>query len=74
MCLAVPMRVVSVDGQDAIVEQSGVSRRARTDMVPDVLVGDYVLVHAGFAIAMVQEDEAMETLALMQELGDDAIY
>jgi len=69
MCLAIPMRIVSLEGGEAVVEQSGVSRRARVDLVPDLTVGDYVLVHAGFAIAKVQEEEAIETLALLQEMS-----
>jgi len=69
MCLAMPMKIISLDGGSAVVEQAGVSRRVRVDLVPDVREGEYVLIHAGFAIAKVQEDEALETLALFQEMS-----
>ncbi len=68
MCLGVPMRVVSIEGTDAVAEIDGV-RRAASLMVLDeeVQVGDYVIVHAGFAIARLDEAEAEETLRLMRE-------
>ncbi len=69
MCLAIPMKVVSISGQEAVVEQSGVTRRARLDLVPNAAVGDYVLIHAGFAIATVSEEDARDNLSLLQELG-----
>lgn len=69
MCLAIPMRIVSLDGCKAVVAQSGVSRQVNVDLLPGVTVGEYVLVHAGFAIARVQEDEAIETLDLMREMN-----
>ncbi len=68
MCLGVPMRVVSIDGTDIVAEIDGV-RRAASLMVLDEAVreGDYVIVHAGFAIARLDEAEAEETLRLMRE-------
>ncbi len=68
MCLGVPMRVVSIDGTDVVAEIDGV-RRAASLMVLDeeVREGDYVIVHAGFAIARLDEAEAEETLRLMRE-------
>lgn len=69
MCLAVPMRVVSIEGVEAEVEQGGTRLRARIDLVENVKVGDYVLVHAGFAIQTLDEDEALETLRLLEMLG-----
>ncbi len=68
MCLGVPMRVVSIDGTDIVAEIDGV-RRAASLMVLDeeVREGDYVIVHAGFAIARLDEAEAEETLRLMRE-------
>ena len=68
MCLAIPMKIISVDGSEAVVEQSGVSRKVNVALLPDLSLGDYVLVHAGFAIAKVQEEEALGTLELMREL------
>jgi len=69
MCLAVPMRVVAVNGNEAEVEQGGTKLQVRVDLVEDVRVGDYVLVHAGFAIQKLDEEEAFETLRLLEMLG-----
>lgn len=74
MCLAIPMKVVSIAGVESVVEQSGVSRRIRVDFIPDLLVGDYVLVHAGLAITKIDEHEAAETLSLLQELESDEAH
>ena len=68
MCLAVPMKVVEITGDTARVEQEGVSRKVRIDLLPGVELGDYVLVHAGIAIERVRPEEAEETLRLMRIL------
>jgi len=68
MCLAVPMKVVAIEGPVAQVEESGVRREARVDLLEDLAVGDYVIVHAGIAIQRLDQDEAEETLELMEEL------
>ncbi len=68
MCLAVPMRVVTIDGEVAICEIDGVRREASLMMVDGVEVNDYVLIHAGFAIERLDEDEAEETLRQMREV------
>lgn len=70
MCLAIPMKVVTIDGSCALVEQQGVTRNIRIDFVRGVAPGEYVLVHAGIAIERVDADEAAETLRLIQELVD----
>ena len=68
MCLGVPMQVVSIDGSDIVAEIDGVRREASLMILDDkVAVGDYVIVHAGFAISRLDEDDARETLALMRE-------
>ena len=69
MCVAVPSKIVAIDGNTAIVEVTGSRSSARLDLIEDAQVGDYVLVHAGFAITKVDADEAQETLALMSEVG-----
>ena len=69
MCLAVPTRITHIDGEMAEVELDGVSRLVSLAMVPEVQSGDYVLVHAGYAITVVDESEAMETLRLFEELA-----
>ena len=69
MCVGVPMQVVSIDGSDAVAEIDGVRRQASLMLMADeVRVGDFVIVHAGFAIARLDEDEARQTLAMMREL------
>lgn len=70
MCLAVPLRVKSIDGTVAEVELSGVSRRISLILTPEARVGDYVLVHTGFAIGVLDEEEAQQTLALLAELEE----
>ncbi len=69
MCLAVPARVESIEGKDARVNLSGNKMRACLDLLTDVRVGDYVLLHAGYAIQKIDEEEAQKTLELIEELG-----
>jgi len=68
MCLAIPAKIVERDGSDALVEMNGVRQRIRMDLLPAARVGDYVLLHAGFAIALMNEEEAQETLDLLREV------
>jgi hydrogenase expression/formation protein HypC len=68
MCLAVPTRIKQIKGEMADVELDGASRAVSLAMVPEAQPGDYVLVHAGYAISIVDEIEALETLRLLQEL------
>jgi hydrogenase expression/formation protein HypC len=68
MCLAVPMKVVEIEGPIARVEAAGVRREARVDLVEGVKVGDYVIVHAGIAIERLEPEEARETLRLLEEM------
>jgi len=70
MCLAIPMRIVEVKGNTALVEQEGVSRQVRVDFLGGVKPGDYVLIHAGFAIERIRPEEAEETLRLMRTYTD----
>ena len=67
MCLAIPSRIVSIDNGMAVLDVAGVRREASLLMLEDAVVGDYVLVHAGFAIKRVDEAAAMECLALLRE-------
>jgi len=69
MCLAVPVRVLKIDGQKALVELGGLTRQASIMLVPDTQVGDYVLLHAGFAIQKLDEKEAEETIRLFAEIA-----
>ncbi len=70
MCLALPMRITSIEGSLAIIAAEGLQQRASLVLVPQAAVGDYVLVHAGYAINLLDEEEARETLELLAELGD----
>jgi hydrogenase expression/formation protein HypC len=70
MCLAVPLQVKRIDGVMAEVEMGGVSREISLALTPEAQVGDYVLVHTGFAISVLDEAEALETLALFAELEE----
>jgi len=68
MCVGVPMRVISINGSDAVAEIDGVRREANLMLMgEEVRVGDYIIVHAGFAISRLDEEDAKETLALMRE-------
>jgi len=69
MCLAVPVRIVSVDGDEAETEIAGVRRRVNIAFTPEAKVGDYVLLHTGYAIGVVDEAEAEETLKLLEEIA-----
>ena len=70
MCLAIPARVVSLRGQMATVAIGGVTREASLHLLEEVSEGDYVLIHAGFALSKVDEAEAQETLRILAEMGD----
>ncbi len=67
MCLAVPMKVVKREGDRGIVELEGVTREAALQFV-DAQVGDYVLIHAGFAIEKLDEQSALETLEIFRTM------
>ncbi len=71
MCLAIPMRIVEIDGFKAVAEVDGVRREARLDLIPEAVVGDYILVHAGLAIATVDPEAAEETLTLLRQFADE---
>lgn len=69
MCLAVPGKLVSVEGLVGTVDVEGTRVLARLDFMDEAAVGDYLLVHAGFAIARVTPEEAQETLQLRREVA-----
>ncbi|WP_303721174.1 HypC/HybG/HupF family hydrogenase formation chaperone [Malonomonas rubra] len=70
MCLAVPMKVVEIADGIAICEVDGVRREGSLMMLDDVVVGDYVLLHAGFAIEKIDPGEAEKTLEVFREALD----
>ncbi len=68
MCLAIPARIVELEGDKAMVDAMGNRFRAKTTLLPAVRLGDVVLVHAGFAISLVDEEEAKKTWELFAEI------
>ncbi|WP_148882653.1 HypC/HybG/HupF family hydrogenase formation chaperone [Thermococcus aciditolerans] len=68
MCLAIPGRIIKVDGKTAVVDFGGVKREVRLDLLPEVGVGDYVIVHTGFAIERLDEERALEILEAWAEV------
>ena len=75
MCLAVPVKVVSISGSEAEVDFGGVKRRISIMLTPEVNVGEYVLLHTGYSISVIDEAEAEETLKLFEEMAKaDEVY
>lgn len=70
MCLSIPARIRDIEGETATVEVGGNLYRAGLQMLDDVQPGDYVLLHAGFAIQKISDREAQETLQLLREMGE----
>lgn len=68
MCLAVPARIVELEGDRAVVDAMGNRFKAKTTLLPQAKLGDLVLVHAGFAISLVDEEEAKKTWELFAEI------
>ncbi len=73
MCLAVPSKIISIQDNLAEVEMAGVVQTVGLDLVPEAKINDYVLVHAGFAIQVINEEEALKTLGLFKELMDHEV-
>ena len=70
MCLAVPLKLIEISGNDAVGEAMGVRRRVRVDFIRGAKVGDFVMVHAGFAIERLNEEQAMADLDAWREVED----
>ena len=71
MCLGIPAQIVELDQEGlAKVEISGVRRSVSVALCPEAGVGDWVLVHVGFALSRIDEDEARRTLELLQQMGE----
>ncbi len=69
MCLGIPLKVVEISPPYAIGELSGVRQRIRIDMLPRIKPGEYVMVHSGFAIEKISEEEVNEMLSLFEEMS-----
>jgi hydrogenase expression/formation protein HypC len=65
------MRLIEINGAAGVAEVDGVSRQVRLDLLPEAALGDYLLIHAGLAIARVDREEAQETLSLLRNLVDE---
>ena len=70
MCLAIPMKVIEIKNSEGIVELGGVEREANLQLVEDVRVGDYILIHAGFAIQKLDREEAEKTLSYLRQMAE----
>jgi len=68
MCLGVPVKVIEKKGKEGVAEFKGVKRRISLELLDEVDVGDYVILHAGFAIQRLDQKEALKTLKLFEEL------
>ena len=70
MCLAIPALIKSIDGHQAEVDIEGVRRQVSLQLTPEAKVGDYVLLHTGYAISVIDPSEAAETMKLLRELSE----
>ena len=70
MCLAIPLQLIEINGNSAVGEAMGMRRTVRVDFIPEPKIGDYVIVHAGFAIERLPEQQAREDLEAWEELKD----
>ena len=68
MCLAVPLKLVEINGSDAVGERDGVRRQLRVDFIKNPEIGDYVICHAGFAIERLSREQAEEDIAAAREV------
>ncbi len=70
MCLAIPLQLIEIRGSTAVGEAMGMRREIRVDFIPEPKIGDYVIVHAGFAIERLPEQQALEDLEAWEEVRD----
>jgi len=70
MCLAIPVLIKSIEGKEAEVEIGGITRRISLWLTPEARVGDYALVHTGYAINILNQEEAKKTLRLFEEIAE----
>jgi hydrogenase expression/formation protein HypC len=70
MCLAIPALIKSIKGEQAVAEIEGVTREVSLQLTPEAKVGDYVLLHTGYAISVIDPEEAEETLKLLREMSE----
>ena len=70
MCLPIPLKLIEINGTSAVGEALGMTREIRVDFIPEPKLGDYVIVHAGFAIERLGEEQALEDLEAWKEVRD----
>ncbi len=70
MCLAVPLKLIEINGKEAVGESMGMRRAVRVDFIENPQIGDYVIVHAGFAIERLPEEQALEDIGAWEEVRD----
>ena len=70
MCLAVPLKIKEINGNECTAESLGMRRTVRTDFIDNPQVGEYIIVHAGFAIERLPEPQALEDLEAWEEVAD----
>ena len=68
MCLGIPMKVIEIDGPEAVAEAGGIRKNIRLDLLEGVVEGDFVLIHTGYAIEKMHPEEALETLELIKKV------
>ncbi len=71
MCLAMPAKIIKIDGNSARIEAMGVSKTVDITLLPEARIGDYVIVHAGFAIQLVDQEDALATHEYWKEFFDE---
>lgn len=69
MCVAIPLKIEEISGNEGVGIREGVRRKIRLDFIKAPKAGEYVIVHAGFAIERIDEDAALESIALAEEAG-----
>lgn len=69
MCLGVPVKIVQIKGNEGVAEFKGIKKKINLELLENVKKGDYVILHAGFAIQKMEPEEALETLKLFEELS-----
>ena len=73
MCLAIPLKIININGNEAVGELNGIEKNIRIDMIKNINIGEYVLVHAGFAINKIQNNDAEELIGYINEIGGGGI-
>lgn len=69
MCLGIPMKIVKIEGDEGLVESGGLKRKANFSLIKSPRIGEYVLLHAGFAIEKVKDKEAKKTLKILKSMS-----